>query len=82
MKLTVVDPDGAVVKDTETDPFVRSVTLAVPAGGKTGRPWTLKVSAVPGKSYRSAFITFDKKLPPAVTLSADHLFVPAPAQGK
>ncbi|NLB95622.1 MAG: hypothetical protein GX785_07920 [Armatimonadetes bacterium] len=82
VKLTVVDPDGAVVKDTETDPFVRSVTFSVPSGGKTGRQWTLKVSDVPNKSYRSAFITFDKKLPPAVTLSADHLFVPAPAQGK
>jgi hypothetical protein len=76
-KITVLGPDGAVVKEQETDPFVRSLQMTVPTGGKAGRLWTLKVAGVPKKSYRSLIIKLDPKLPPAAAISPKFVFVPS-----
>lgn len=81
VKLTVADPDGSTVKAQETDPFVRSVELKVPTGGKTGRLWSLKVERVGRKRYRSAFVRFDKRLPAMVTVSPKFVFTEAKGGG-
>ena len=67
--LTVSDPDGSVIREQETDPFIRNLKMSVPTDGKWGRLWSLKVEKAPGKSYRSVFIKFDRKLPQAVSLT-------------
>ena len=74
VQLTVLDPDGEVVVDQPTDPFVRNAVLKVPTGGKHGRQWSLKVSRIDGKSFRSLQVLFDPKLPAAVTLRPDFAF--------
>jgi hypothetical protein len=76
-KITVSDPDGAVVKEQETDRFVRSLKMTVPTGGKGGKLWAMKVEGVGKKSYRSLLTKFDPKIPPMATISPKYVFVPA-----
>jgi hypothetical protein len=73
-KLTVYDPDGAVAIEQETDPYLHSASLTAPTAGKAGRLWSLAVSRVPKKSFGSLFVSFDKRLPPVVTLSPTYVF--------
>ena len=77
VKLTVCDPDGTVAAAGETDPFVRSLTLRVPAAGKAGRQWSLKVERVPGKSYGRVGIRFDKPIPPLASVDPAYVLAPA-----
>lgn len=74
VQVTVEDPDGRVATEQPTDPFVRNLKLSVPTAGKDGRLWTLRLSRVPGKSYRSAQVLFDPRLPAAVTVRPDFVF--------
>lgn len=74
VKLTVTDPDGTVVKEQETDPFVRSAHITVPTNGKTGRLWSLTVAGTTGKSYRSVTIRFDGRLSQMASLSPRFVF--------
>jgi len=76
VKLTVSAPDGSVVQERETDPFVRSLTMTVPTGGRDGQVWRLKVAGLPHQAYRSVLIQFDPRLPPMVSLSPNHVFGP------
>ena len=73
VRLVVTDPEGQVVQEEDTDPYVRSLATSIPTRGKTDGVWSLSVKAVPGKRYRSAFITFDKRLPQVVGLSPELL---------
>jgi len=76
-KLTVSGPDGALVTEQETDPFVRSVDMTVPTDGKAGL-WSLKVAGLPGKSYRSLSLHFDSRLPQVATLAPTWVLTEAP----
>ena len=41
VKLIVSDPDGSIVSEQETDPFVRNLKMTIPASNKCGRLWSL-----------------------------------------
>jgi hypothetical protein len=71
VQITVRDPQGKVVVDQPTDEYVRNARLTVPTGGQGGQVWSLQLSRIEGKSYRSAQVLFDPKLPPAVSLRPD-----------
>jgi hypothetical protein len=73
VKLTVLDPDGAVVLSQPTDTYVRSAKLVVPTKAKSG-VWALRVEAVPDQGFRSLALDFDKALAPAVSLKAEWTF--------
>ena len=78
VNLKVLDPDGKVVEDQDTDAFVRSARLTVPTGGKGGQQWALRVGAAAGKSFRNIALELDPALTPAVTLRPDLRFVASP----
>ena len=73
-QLTVYDPDGAVALEQETDPYLHSASLKAPTAGKAGRLWSLAVGRVPKKGFGSVLVSFDKRLPPVVTLSPAYVF--------
>lgn len=73
VQLTVTAPDGQVVLQQATDPYVRSLKLKVPVAGRAGQ-WTLEVSPVSGKSFSNVAVQFDKALPQAVTVRPDFRF--------
>jgi hypothetical protein len=73
--LTVYAPDGSVVLEHETDPYLHKTTLSVPTIGQAGRIWAVGVTAPAKKSFSSVFVTFDERLPPAVTLVPNYVFV-------
>ncbi|MGE5531124.1 MAG: hypothetical protein ACM3VW_03270, partial [Bacteroidota bacterium] len=74
VQMTVLDPDGKVVVDQPTDPFVRNAKLKIATNGKDGGLWSLKVSKLEGKSFRSLQVIFDEKLPAAVVVRPDFGF--------
>jgi hypothetical protein len=73
VRMKVMNPQGQVVVDQPTDQYVRSAKLAVPTNGESGL-WSLKLERMPGQGFRALGLTFDKALPPVVSLVPGHVF--------
>lgn len=76
-KVSVMDPDGAVVKEQETDPLVHDLTVTVPTQGKSGRTWSVKIEGARKHSFPGLFVRLDPRLPQAVTAAKDFVFMNA-----
>jgi hypothetical protein len=73
VRLKIMNPQGQAVVDLPTDPYVRSAKLTVPTKGESGL-WSLRLERMPGQSFRALGLTFDRALPPVVSLTPDHIF--------
>ena len=74
VQVTVRDPAGRAVVDQPTDALVRKAALTIPTAGQDGQLWSIRLGRVEGKSYRSAQVLFDPRLPPAVSTRPDVIF--------
>ena len=73
VRMQVINPQGQVVVDQPTDQYVYNAKLTVPTKGESGL-WSLKLERMPGQGFRALGLTFDKALPPVVSLTPDHVF--------
>ncbi len=73
VRMKIMDPRGHVEMDQPTDQYVHSATLTVPTKGESGL-WSLKLERMPGEGFRALALTFDKALPPVVSLTPEHIF--------
>jgi hypothetical protein len=76
-RLSVLDPDGTVVKEKETDPLVHDLELTIPTQDKSGRMWAVKIEGARKHSFPGLFVRLDPRLPQAVTVTKDYMFVNA-----
>jgi hypothetical protein len=73
VRMKVMNPQGQVVVDQPTDQYVRSAKLTAPTKGQSGQ-WSVTLETMPGQGFRSLALTFDKALPPVVSLTPEHVF--------
>jgi hypothetical protein len=73
VRMKVMNPRGQVAVDRPTDQYVRSAKLAVPTNGESGL-WSLDLERMPGQGFRALGLTFDRALPPVVSLVPGHIF--------